>query len=273
MKINDLKSIFIFFLLALVSGLHAQEVGFGYSVPLILDNRISEALPVFAESETLALDTRISEALPVFGVSGSFAYDASISEALPFYAFTDVFAVFTVLTIHIDNTAISPPTDTCMQALQTIILSDVLVESNASITMAAGENILIQTLAQVESGAYLRAYIDNTWLVCQQMEGMLAASVFQDDAVIEWPELRNLELFFSVYPNPASGQFTLELNDVAESSTIKVEIFNMFGERVMNMELPAMKQYLFDLSAKQTGLYLIRVMKGDRVGMTKILLQ
>jgi hypothetical protein len=87
------------------------------------------------------------------------------------------------------------------------------------------------------------------------------------------PVITNDESFFRIYPNPTLGQFTLELSDVRETSTIKVEIFSLIGESIMNIELPEMKQYLFDLSARQPGIYLIRVMKGDDVGVGKVVKQ
>jgi len=292
MKKQFNKQLLIFFLLVLASGLHAQEVGFGYSGPLILDNRISEALPVFGASgtfaldarisealpvfgpsETLALDARISEALPVFGASGSFAYNASISEALPFYGFSDVFTAFTVVTIHLDNSTFSPPTDTCMQALQNIILSDVVVENNARLELVAGDNILILSATQVESGAYLRAYIDNTWLVCQQPEVKLVASDYIDEDNLEWPAAVSREQYFTVFPNPTSGKFTFLLNEPLEEGIITIEIYNVLGDRIIHLELPGMKQYIFDLSARQPGIYLVRVMKGNEVGVEKVIKQ
>ena len=123
----------------------------------------------------------------------------------------------------------------------------------------------------LQSGSQVHAYIDQTGEFCSNPKTI----VIEEEPV---PEILPLEFtdkdsFFTVYPNPNTGQFTLELSDVTEPSTIKVEIFSLIGESIMNVELPEMNQYLFDLSARQPGIYLIRVMKGNEVGVVKVVKQ
>lgn len=89
--------------------------------------------------------------------------------------------------------------------------------------------------------------------------------------VDEKPHLRD-DFYLSIFPDPTHGQFTLELEDVSNSSTITVEIFSMLGEKVKSVELPAMKHHTFDISNHQPGLYLIRVLQGNVAGTQKILL-
>jgi hypothetical protein len=267
------KYIIIFFLLVLSCGLHSQEVGFGYSEPLILDNRLSEALPAFGTSEAFVVDARICETQPFFATSDALALDARISEAIPFYGFSDVFTAFTVVTIHLDNSTFSPPTDTCMQALQNITLSDVVIETNARLELVAGDNIMILNATHVESGAYLRAYIDNTWLVCHQMQAMLAASDYIDEDTPEWPSAVSRENYFTIYPNPTTGKFTFFLNEPLQEGLITIEIYSVSGDRIIHLELPGTKQYLFDLSAQRPGIYLIRVRKDNEVGVGKVIKQ
>jgi hypothetical protein len=43
------------------------------------------------------------------------------------------------------------------------------------------------------------------------------------------------------------------------------------GERVLQSELPLMKQYQLDLSGRQPGLYMIKVLKGYEVGYLKLI--
>jgi len=47
----------------------------------------------------------------------------------------------------------------------------------------------------------------------------------------------------------------------------------MLSERILSSQLPAADQYQFDLSERQSGIYLIRVMMGDEVGVGKIVKQ
>jgi hypothetical protein len=132
---------------------------------------------------------------------------------------------------------------------------------------------MIQTLTQVESGAYLRAYIDDTWLVCQQMEGMLAASYYIEEDVLEWPVALNQEQFFSIFPNPTTGIFTLLLNEPVEAGNITVEIYSVMGEMISHMLLGKQQHYQFNLGNLPAGIYLIRVMKGDEVETERFIKQ
>ena len=122
-----------------------------------------------------------------------------------------------------------------------------------------------------QSGSQVHAYVDLSGEFCTNPK----AIVVEEEPV---PEILPLEFddkesFFRVYPNPNTGQFTLELREVSDHAVISVEIFSLIGETVMRLELPEMKQYLFDLSARQPGIYLIRVMKGDDVGVEKVIKQ
>jgi hypothetical protein len=122
-----------------------------------------------------------------------------------------------------------------------------------------------------QSGSQVHAYIDLSGEFCTNPK----AVVVEEEPVPEiLPfEFADKDSFFRVYPNPNTGQFTLELKEVNEHAEIFVEIFSLVGETVMKLELPEMKQYLFDLSARQPGIYLIRVMKGDDVGVVKVVKQ
>jgi hypothetical protein len=77
--------------------------------------------------------------------------------------------------------------------------------------------------------------------------------------------------FFIIYPNPNEGIFTMELMDANHKSGIRVEIFDMMGARVKQIELSGKRLYEFDLSDKPAGIYLLRVIKGDKVGIWKVI--
>ena len=166
--------------------------------------------------------------------------------------------------------------DTCFAATQSIIVSDLIIETNASVRLIAGENIQLLPSTKVHSGAQFHAYIDSTGNYCQQPESMIAA--FDDDieeARKEWPATikDNDDRFFRVFPNPTKGTFTLELLDYEDPSIISIEIYNMLGSKILSTELPAQPQYNFSLAGQQQGIYLVRVMKGNDVGVMKLIKQ
>jgi hypothetical protein len=79
--------------------------------------------------------------------------------------------------------------------------------------------------------------------------------------------------FFKVYPNPTTGSFTLELSEVSETSVVKVEIYGMRGEKILNDQFTGEKKHEFSLESNPTGIYFIRVFCGDNLGSQKIIKQ
>lgn len=163
----------------------------------------------------------------------------------------------------------------CYQATQTITTAGAgkyfIVQNNATVHLIAGQSISMLQGTHFQSGSMVHAYIDLAGEYCSNPKSVVSLPEELYKPVVRTkPDEKS---FFTVYPNPTDGQFTLELNEVTDYSTITVEIFSMLGEKVISLELPLLKQYLFDLSSKQTGLYLIRVMKGDEVGVKKVIKQ
>jgi len=76
--------------------------------------------------------------------------------------------------------------------------------------------------------------------------------------------------FFKIYPNPNEGVFTMELMDAFQTSAVRVEIYDMMGASVLQVELAGKQLYEIDLSGSPAGIYLLRVIKGDKTGLWKI---
>jgi len=79
--------------------------------------------------------------------------------------------------------------------------------------------------------------------------------------------------FFKVYPNPTAGSFTLEFSEISETSVVKVEIYGMHGEKILNDQFTGEKKHEFSLESNPTGIYFIRVFCGDNLGSQKIIKQ
>jgi C1A family cysteine protease len=181
--------------------------------------------------------------------------------------------VIPVHDLNLQNQTVPGGATLCFDAANTITTAgggtNFIVQNGAFVYLVAGNSIHMLPGTHFQSGSYVHAYIDQTGEFCSNPKAIIA----DEDPLPELPPFDFAEKasFFRVYPNPTRGQFTLELRDVTETSTIKVEIFSLIGENIMNVELPEMKQYLFDLSAKQPGVYLIRVVQGDQMGIGKII--
>ena len=58
-----------------------------------------------------------------------------------------------------------------------------------------------------------------------------------------------------------------------EASEVKVEMYGIYGERLLNEELEGMRKYDFSLAGKPNGIYFIRVVTGKFAGTGKIIKQ
>ncbi len=66
---------------------------------------------------------------------------------------------------------------------------------------------------------------------------------------------------FSVYPNPTTGEVTVDLKDYASRETLRLQVFNTNGQPIYNLELNNLETTTqrLDLSTLPNGVYLIRV--------------
>ncbi|HNY03071.1 MAG TPA: GEVED domain-containing protein [Bacteroidales bacterium] len=176
--------------------------------------------------------------------------------------------VIPAVNLNLNNITIPTGNSHCFEALQTITLAGdgttVIVEDGASAAFIAGQNILMKEGTHFQNGSSVNAYIDITGQFCPTLLKSATATVTD----VTLPKEAQ---FFRVYPNPTPGQFTLELNDADNEGNIRVEVFNLMGDGVIRTDLPLKKQYTFDLAGRESGLYLIKVMKDRKVGFVKLI--
>lgn len=161
----------------------------------------------------------------------------------------------------------------CYDAKHTITIWNVSVENAASVSLIAGENILMLEEILVESGGYLHAYITTEGIYCFQPVAMMASEEQQpaEFDVIESPELE--VSFFKLYPNPTSSDFTLELLEFDEASMLLIEIYTMQGHLITKSELPSPMLYNLSLAKWQPGIYLVRVINNNEIETSIIIKQ
>jgi hypothetical protein len=61
--------------------------------------------------------------------------------------------------------------------------------------------------------------------------------------------------------------------DYDETHKILVEIYSMLGEKVLHQEFEVSRRYEFDLSGRPAGIYLVRVIRNEEMGVIKIVKQ
>jgi hypothetical protein len=179
------------------------------------------------------------------------------------------------LTLEISDLVISANETFCFNALETITIAGdgdyFIVEAYGHADLIAGLSIQLKHGTSVELYGSLHARISNIW--CPPQENLLAS--FESEPIPVNPVLENdfKTSFFKVYPNPTTGRFTLELLEPDETSNIHVELYNALGHLVLAKQLPAEKLSFFTIADRQTGIYLIRVLKDQETGTGKIIRQ
>ena len=159
----------------------------------------------------------------------------------------------------------------CFNATGNITVSDFTVTGTGYTEFIAGDNINFLPNTIVELNGYLWAHITTTGSYCPPPLAMVSKPLGTEEIN---PAFTGESSFFRIYPIPVNGFFTLELSgDVSETAVVTVEIWGMHGDRLLNEQFTGEKKHEFSLSDKPTGIYFIRVTKGDSSGIGKIIHQ
>jgi hypothetical protein len=131
------------------------------------------------------------------------------------------------------------------------------VHSGGSATMIAGTNILYLPGTIVLSGGYMHGYISSTYC------GTKTPAIVSNPEGENEPPAMMLNTSFKIYPNPTTGNFTLEQTGYYLNGTIRVEIYGLRGERVLSGEFTNEKKHEFSIRDFPTGVYFVKVGTGD----------
>jgi hypothetical protein len=173
----------------------------------------------------------------------------------------------------IQNQVIESGRDTCFGALQTIYVAGngttFDIQNGGRATMVAGQNIRFLPGTKVLSGGYLHGYIAPSGPFCNvTLPNNPSFNTFGDEVL-----QGNTLGFYHVYPNPTTGSFFLELNDLDEQAVLRTEIYGMHGEHLFSALLKDQGRYELSLAGKPSGVYFLRVITGKHAGISKIIKQ
>lgn len=159
----------------------------------------------------------------------------------------------------------------CYNATQTIIVAGngtvFNVQSGGNATMIAGQNIKYLPTTIVQSGGYLWGYIAPTGPWCSTLS-MPAYAMGEDEIPGSMQQS-----FFKVYPNPTNGSFILELTGEPSVESVTVDIYGIWGRKVMSAGINGEIKHAFSLSDRPAGIYFIRVISGEKAETIKIIKQ
>ena len=122
----------------------------------------------------------------------------------------------------------------CGSAYQTIyvggVAGPVTIIPGGSATFIAGQNIICYPGTSVLPGGYMHGYIAPAGPWCGAKSATII-TVPQGDTLV-YPAVE--KSFFTLYPNPTTGNFILEQKGETLFGNIKVDVYGMRGEKLLS---------------------------------------
>ena len=159
----------------------------------------------------------------------------------------------------------------CYNAHQTITVAGsgttFEIQSGGSAIMIAGQRINYLPGTTVYPNGYMHGYITLDESYCNTLKApVVAAEAGNSSSAIQDGSM------FIIYPNPTTGQCTLELTDENLSGSVYMTLYGLCGEIILSGDMSGKSHRNFSLAGKPSGLYFVRVVNGNR-GVTKKLLK
>jgi hypothetical protein len=181
----------------------------------------------------------------------------------------------TAANVSLQGVDIAPGQEICFEATNTLTLggsgSSFAVQNGGYVELVAGQRIRLLEGVHFHNGSYGLMRITTSGDYCSLPAPLMAVAEEKFAGVEEVIETNLQDKFFKVYPNPTTGMFNLELSEI--TSTITVEIYGLMGEQVLRQEVSGYQLYEFDLSRQPRGIYIIRVLNGDEIGVERVIRQ
>jgi hypothetical protein len=147
----------------------------------------------------------------------------------------------------------------CFNASNTITVSGFTATgTGTNIEFIAGQKVSFTPPVLVGQSAHMWAHITTTSSYCTSSDAPMVAALKQEEPVntIEQP-------WFSLFPNPTSGNITVVQKSGTPTGTFSVEIYSMRGEPILQALMIGEKQHEFNTSALPTGLYFVKLTGSD----------
>ena len=148
-----------------------------------------------------------------------------------------------------------------------------VVEPGGSAFLTAGCRIEFEPGTLIEPGGYLLATIIPAGPTFCSSQGPVASP--QNLARVENLPVNytNSQLRFKIYPNPATNSFWVELLDEEDAGSIQIEVFDFSGHRLMHQNRKMVNRAEILISDQPSGLYLVKLTKGNLTGNQTVVLQ
>lgn len=171
----------------------------------------------------------------------------------------------------LQNITVGSGQNVCYDAQQTITVAGggtiFHVLSGGIVNMIAGLKIDYLPGTKVFSGGKMHGYITTTWQYCFTLPPqMIATAIEEEHNVIPDGSM------FTVYPNPATGQFTIEIHERGMTGDVYAIVYGPRGELIRSDNMTGESGKVISLAGKPAGIYFVRVVNGTK-GVTKKLIK
>lgn len=170
------------------------------------------------------------------------------------------------LNLKLNNITIHAEENICYDAHDTITVENFTVNDGGSVLLIAGKSIIFLPGATVDIGGYLKAMITISEEYCPSPGGDA-----KETEAVAGP-VHAAELSCNVFPNPASGEVTLDLTGIPGGIPAWLEVRGIRGEKKYAGSISGNGIHYFSVSGYPAGVYIIRVTCHDQV-LSKILVK
>jgi hypothetical protein len=179
----------------------------------------------------------------------------------------------------LSDTTLSPGTSNCFGAIDSIILAGngtiVLFENGSSTTLIAGKSVLFLPGFHSMYGSFMDAYITTDGTFCEGVTPMVSVEKSSTKSTINnllpGSDSPNIKSEVIIFPNPTNGQLTIETTEKEHNSTVL--IYNSIGACIAKTNWINSQRLSIDISGKQKGLYVVRIIQNGNPVSRKIILE
>lgn len=171
---------------------------------------------------------------------------------------------------EIQNVTVPGGSSVCYDATNTITVAGAgttfLVENGGSAVMIAGQKIRYLPGTRVMPGGYMHGYITTGGQYCNTLpspenSGTTATGVESQPGFM-----------FKIYPNPTSGEVTIELKE-PKNQMVTVTAFGSMGNLILTEKLDGLNAKKISLTNQPAGIYFLRITQGDQQEIRKVIRQ
>jgi hypothetical protein len=140
------------------------------------------------------------------------------------------------------------------------------VMSGGSATFIAGVSISFLPGTTVQNQGYLHGLISTGTYCGGATPSLPAVKAAGQEETVSFEQA-----FFTLYPNPTNGNFTLVQKGDRQFGNVKVEIYGMRGDKVLSSQMIGEKKHEFMTSSLPAGIYFVKVVADNYTETIKLI--